>query len=818
MFLILLWAQSLKGKNMKSFIHILTAVILLTFGIKTQASSVDADAPKGTIKGVFVDQDDNSPVIYANVVLYSQPDSVMTSWTVTSDNGNFELEKVPNGSYQLIASFIGYEKIVIAPLVVESDAHDLGTIKMVKETQTIGDVEVVALQKSVDSKIDKKVIDVSKDINSSGGTAIDALRNVPGLTVDAEGIITMRGNSELSILVNGRPTSINTARLDRLPASAIEKIEIITNPSAKYNPEGKNGIINLRLKPQKASGLNGNALFTAGTGDKYNGLLDLNYNFGNVNLFASWNANYRQTESTRWLYRESYFIDIPHFLQQDVSTSIDRQSNKFTLGSNININEQNSLLLSFSANPSKSTDTDQTTSQYFDPTKILAYSVLTDNMEFGEEKAYDLVAGYRKTFLKEGEELTADYSFFSTNGNHNQPETFLYPDKTREIEMFTDFSDYNSNLQINWVLPFTPNSKIESGIQSIVRGSSNNFTFFEKLDGSWMEDLSQKDLFNYNEQMHSLYGIWSADFNKLSVTAGMRLEQTFISGEQSVTDNQIDQKYFNFYPSFSIMQEIGKDANIILSYSRRINRPNARMLNPFSNISNPEVIRSGNPDLKPEYVNSFELGYNKSWGKTTIGASVFYSFINDVINMTNILDSAGISHMYPINADWAQNYGAEFSFDQIISKWWKINGNASILRNNVQGLNIDEKNSNFSYNGRINSTWNPSKSFSIQLSGYLAKPAVGLYTSVDPQTSVDLALKKDFSPNFSMTLRASDIFNTLKSSYTSWGDDFITDNMRKSETRVVYLSLSYKFGGGEIFKGLKAKKEEEMKPTLEMLQ
>ena len=802
---------------MKQFTGFFLVLVFLCTAIVVKAAS-PTDEPKGTIKGILVDNDDTSPVIYANVVLYSKPDSIMTSWTITSDNGGFELLKIPNGEYLLIASFIGYEKLVINPMIIESanPLHDLGVLKLIKETQTIGAVDVVAMKKSVETKIDKKVIDTSKDINSTGGTAVDLLRNVPGLTVDAEGNITMRGNSELSILVDGRPTSITAARLDRLPASAIEKIEIISNPSAKYNPEGKSGIINLRLKPQKSAGFNGNALFTAGTGDKYSGTLDLNYNFGDVNIFTSWSPNYRQTETSRWLYRESYNVEIPHYLQQDANSTLDSRSNKFTLGTNMNLNPKNSLLFSFSANPTKKTDTDKTTSQYFDPNKVLAYSVVTENRENGSENLYDFVAGYRKLFDREGEELTADYSFYRGAGDKNQPQTFYYPDEKQEIEMVTDFTDYKSNFQLNWVLPLTETSKIESGVQSIVRGSSNNFSWFEMQNGNWVEDLAQKDEFIYNEQIHSIYGLWSGEFGKFSAEAGLRLEQTFIDGKQTVDDHQINQSYFNLYPSLSLMRETGDNASFVLSYSRRVNRPGARMLNPFENISNPEVIRSGNPDLKPEYVNSAELAYSKSWEKTNIGASVFYNYINDVINQVNELDSAGVSHMYPINADKAQSYGMELTFDQMIAKWWKINGSAAIFRNKVYGIS-DEENSNYSYNCRLNSAWTVAKNLSVQLTGYYSKPAVGLYASIDPQTSFDLALKKEFSDKLSVTLRATDIFNTLKSSYISWGDDFTTDNWRKSETRVVYFSLSYKFGGGEIFKKLKVKKEEESKPTLEML-
>ncbi len=804
---------------MKTLKLIILGIILVTQCQTIYSQQNFVAEPKGILKGVLVDADDASPLEFANVVLYAPNGSTMVTWSISKSDGAFELSKIALGEYNLAISFMGYEELKLQNIVFDKQGLtvDLGKVNLNKTTTAIDEVSVVGIQKTYQTKIDKKVINVSKDINSTGGTAIDLIKNVPGLAVDADGVVNLRGNSGVSILIDGRPTSIDATKLDQIPAGDIESLEIITNPSAKYNPEGKSGIINIKLKQSKTVGLSGNAIVTAGTGDKYNESVNLNYNLGKVNLFASYNGMKRMAEASRYLLRESYNSEEVHFLQQDAKTNIDITKNTFTLGSNFNFNSQNKLTLSYTYNPSKTIDADNTLSQYFDRSMNKTGSVFVINSENGKETANDYLVAYRKLFDKKGEELTVDYTLSSSSGSAIQPQTYQYATTTETSEINTNSDIFNSNLQLNWVLPFGNGSKLETGVHSIVRGNDSEYYFFNSSGGSKVEDLSQRNLFTYNEQIHAGYGLWSGNFGGTSVQAGLRIEKTFIDGKQGASNDKISQNYFNFYPSLSFSHPINENNQLQLSYSRTIKRPSARMINPFVDRSNLEVFRSGNPDLKPEYVNSIELGFNGNYDKTILGFTAFYKHIANPINSVTLLDDAGISHMAPQNMLSSLNYGLEFTFEQVLNKWWKINGNTSFFKNKITG-NVDGTSaSNYSYLGRINSSWTPSKSLSFQLIANYLGSVVGVYSRMEPQYSIDCAVKKDLLKNkLSLTLRASDVFNSLKNSYTSWGSNFTADNWRKTETRVLYFSISYSFGSNGNSKSSKSIIQNESKPSTEM--
>jgi len=798
---------------------IFLGMILSTLYQTTYSQQNFVVEPKCILKGVLVDADDSSPLEFANVVLYGLNNSTIVTWSISKNDGAFELSKIALGEYDLAITVLGYEEMKMKNVVFNKQGFtlDLGKINLNKATTALDEVAVVGIQKTYQTKIDKKVINVSKDINSTGGTAIDLIKNVPGLAVDADGVVNLRGNSGVSILIDGRPTSIDATKLDQIPAADIESLEIITNPSAKYNPEGKSGIINIKLKQSKTAGFSGNAMVTAGTGDKYNESVNMNYNLGKVNLFASYSGMKRMAEASRYLLRESYDSDAIHFLQQDAKTNIDITKNTFTLGSNFNFNSQNKLTLSYTYNPSKTIDADNTLSQYFDRSMNKTGSVFVVNSENGKETANDYLVAYRKLFDKKGEELTVDYTLSSSSGNAIQPLTYQYSTKTETSEINTNSDIYNSNLQVNWVLPFDNGSKLETGVHSIVRGNDSEYYFFNSSGGTKIEDLSQRNLFTYNEQIHAGYGLWSGKFGGTSVQAGLRIEKTYVDGKQGSGSDKISQNYFNFYPSLSFSYPVNENNQLQLSYSRTIKRPSARMINPFVDRSNLEVFRSGNPNLKPEYVNSFELGFNGNWDKTNLGFTAFYKHITNPINTVTLLDEVGISHMSPQNMSSSLNYGLEFTFEQAINNWWKINGNSSFFKNEITG-NVDGTSaSNYSYQGRINSVWNPSKSLSFQLIANYAGPIVGVYSRMEPQYSMDLAVKKDLLKNkLSLTLRASDVFNSLKNSYTSWGSNFTADNWRKTETRVLYFSIAYSFGSKDNSKSSKSIIQNESKPSTEM--
>ena len=809
--------QNLNKVNAMKTLKILILVIALAaINIVVLSQPLRTDS-RGTINGLLIDKEDGLPVGFSNIVLYAAMDSALVTWTITDEKGAFQLIKVPDGNYNLVVNYIGYEKLKINNISISNNnpVVELGKIELSKDAVALAEVNVVGVKNTYEVKSDKKVINVSNDISSTGGTATDILRNVPGLAVNADGMISLRGSDNISILVDGRPTSIDVSRLDQLSSSDIESIELITTPSVKYNPEGKSGIINLKLKHKKESGLSSNFMVSAGTGSKYNGSASINYNTGKFGFFAGYDGINKEVNSSRYLLRETYSDSSP-FLQQDAKTSLNIVSNKFTAGTNIYLNTKNSLTFSISANPSRKTDSDKTFSQYFDKQMTLTDKVLALNSEINKESSHDYIASYKKAFEQKGEELTIDYIFTNAKGYQSQPLTYYYSDSTVNNEIITNSKGFNSNLQLNWVLPVSTVTKIENGMQSIIRGTENTFQQNNFFDGSWIEDLSKKNNFNYYEKIYSVYSLLTTKYEKMSLSAGLRLEQTFINGKQEVIDEDIKQNYFNLYPSFSLLDQITDKSKLQLSYSRRINRPTARMINPFADQSTPDVVRSGNPLLKPEYVNSFETGYTGILGETVIGFTAYYKHISDVINSVTILDSVGVSYIYPENMSSAENYGVEATFELAFAKWCRINGNASFYRNIIKGGDEDKTNSNYSYIFRLNANFTPVKKLSMQLIGSYTGPNIGLYAEMKPQYSVDVAIKRDFlKDKLSLTLRATDIFNTLKNDYTYFGDNFKAYNWRKQETRVLYLSLSYTFGSAKSTKSSKTQNKETA-PVLEI--
>ncbi len=262
---------------------------------------------------------------------------------------------------------------------------------------------------------------------------------------------------------------------------------------------------------------------------------------------------------------------------------------------------------------------------------------------------------------------------------------FNYPDYSTSTEIFNHYSSiHNSDFQLNWVLPVSNNSKLESGIQGIIRGTNNDYYQNILESDSWVEDTNSSNNFAYNEQIYSAYSMYSGKKEAFSYIAGLRLEQSFIDGHQTVNSEKISQQYFNFYPSVNLMYSPDQKNEFQLSYNRRINRPTARMINPFIDMSNPDVYRSGNPNLRPEYVNSFEAGYNRIWNKANVGFTLFYKDITDLINPVNYLDSNGISHIAPQNIAKSRNLGFEFTYDQLLLSWWKLTGNGSFYRNAIE--------------------------------------------------------------------------------------------------------------------------------------
>lgn len=771
----------------------------------------------GVIKGEIEDSITGDPVEYANVILYRAKDSSMYTGTITNEKGQFSLTKIPFGKYYMMISFIGYDNHMIKNVFLKPPDTEvnLGVIKLAPSTNNLNTVNITGEKKLMEFKLDKKVINVDKIITSTGGTAIDVLQNVPSVTVDYDGAVSLRGNSNITILIDGRPSSVTGTKLEQIPASSIESIELITNPSAKYNPEGMSGIINIKLKKKKAFGLNGLVSANVGTGDKYNGSINLNYNFNKVNLFGSFDTRYNRRMGWGEMYQSTTINDTTFLLVDNAEDHRKGNSNNFKLGADFFLNPKNTITLSCLYRKDNGKDLDITKSYNYDFNQILRDQYFSEAIEKENSKDIDYTLNYKKTFDTKGKEFTTDiiintseYSEGSDLSNYYYLENYFPFENVIPISQRqnTNGKNYNTTLKTNYIYPFGKEAKLETGFEGIIRNTDDDFTLdnYNHTASLWISDTNQSNHFVYNEQIYAVYGIFSKEYKKWSFQIGTRLEQAFTKAEQKTVLETNVKQYFSVFPTIHTTYKLKENQDLQLSYSRRINRPRMHDLNPFVDYSNPNVIRYGNPNLKPEYINSYEIGHSIFWKKTSINSSLFYRQINDVIKRYGFVDSNRITHMTSENLSSGKSYGIEIVAEQTIVKWWRVNANFSYFRTIIEGdkENTSLTNDNYSWTSKLNSNMMLPKGIMFQLSGFYRGPMVTAQGEMAAMYSADIALKKDFlKDKLSVSFRLSDVFKTQQFKMTASGDNFSLEHTRKRDSRVAYIGISYK-----INQGLKNKK------------
>jgi outer membrane receptor protein involved in Fe transport len=767
----------------------------------------------GVIKGEIEDSLSGDPVEYASIALFKIKDSSLITGTITNEKGQFQLTKVPMGKYYMVVSFIGYDNhkirnIFIKPPEVEID---MGIIKLSPSTNNLSAVNITGEKKLMEFKLDKKVVNVDKILTSTGGTAIDVLQNVPSVTVDYDGSVSLRGNSNITILIDGRPSSVTGTKLEQIPASSIESIELITNPSAKYNPEGMSGIINIRLKKKKAFGLNGLVSANVGTGDKYNGSINLNYNFNRVNLFGSYDTRYNRREGWGDMYQSSTINDTTFLLSQNSESQRKGNSNNFKLGADFFLNPKNTITLTWLYNKGKGKDFENTISNNYDFNQLLRDYYTANSSENENDNNIDYTLNYKKTFDKKGKELTADIIVNTgSNAEKNDFSNYYYIENyipfesayTELQKQNTDGNFYNATLQTNYIHPFGKETKLETGFQGVFRNNDDDYTLdrFDNGLSQWYSDTTQSNHFVYTEQIYAVYGIFSKEYKKWSFQVGTRLEQAFTKAEQKTVLETNNKQYFSVFPTFHTTYKLTDNQDFQLSYSRRINRPDMHSLNPFVDYSNPNIIRYGNPNLKPEYINSYEIGHSIFWKKTSISSSLFYRQINDVIKRYGFVDSNRITHMTSANLSSGKSYGIELVAEHSIFKWWRMNANFSYFRTIIEGdkENTSLTNDNYSWTSKLNSNMMLPKGIMFQISGFYRGPMVTPQGEMAAMYSADIALKKDFLKDnkLSVSFRLSDVFNTQQFKMTASDVNFSAEHTRKRESRVAYIGISYKINQG----------------------
>lgn len=764
--------------------------------------------PEGMITGQVMDKQLNEAMEYASVVLYSKRDSSIVTGTVTDISGKFKMEKVPYGKFYMLANFIGYNKITISDIMVTPKAKtvDMGVIYLEPASTSIDGVEIEADKQHVEYKIDKKVVNVSQDLMASGSSALAVLENVPSVNVDIEGNVSLRGSSSFNVLIDGRPSVLQGSdALQQIPASSIDRIEIITNPSAKYDPDGTAGIINVIMKKQKNPGINGIVNVSVGTKNKYRADALVNYRTKNFNIFGGLDGNYNEFGMTGKSNYETYFEDSTSLRDSELKGKMLRKGYGIKAGIDYYLSDQSTLTFSGRYGGYGFTrDASSSRHIYSDPVGFDEYSQSNTLMDRGGD-FYDLNMNYILKFDDKGHQLEALAFYSKRTGDDTEEqddyitdqEWNIYPYSVPEsIRTTEDEVSDNIRLKLDYTKPVGKEGKIEAGYQSRMEFENEKFLFqdYDYPTGEWVANDLYTSEADFKDNIHGVYGIFSNTWKTFGYQLGLRGEYTdrVINNETSPEVYTLNR--FDFFPSAHVSKQFKNDHQLIASYSRKIERPEGRQLDPFPMYMDPYNIRVGNPELEPEYVDSWELNYQKKINSSFVSLEAYYRVnTNKITEVKSVQEDGIVVHTYQnLNKDFS--LGSELMGNIEFSKMLNVNASINVFDYKLEGTVEDEDVNKHStnWNGKLNITMKFKYDMRAQISGIYQGKSVTAQGTQEGFPMLNLALRKDFfKKKLSATLSVRDLLMTAKRESTSSGSDFYSYDKFKRESPVLTLDISY---------------------------
>lgn len=818
----------------KTFLTISFLFLLITGfsqgkgGQNPASRGVQAD---GVIIGKIMDDSTNKPIDYASIKLFSIKDSTLKMGIFTNADGKFNLEQVPYGNYYLKITYTGYETKQISDVAVSASIKiaNIGTVQLKPVNfKEIGEVKVVGKLDVLKAGIDKKIYNVGQDLSVKGGSANDVLNNIPSVQVDQDGGVTLRGDGGVTILIDGRPSSLSGGNgkslLDALPAGSIDRIEIVTNPSAKYDPDGTSGIINIVLKKNKLKGFNGliNGSVGSGnikTGNTMDGSVSLSYRNSKFNVFGSYTERYTEGYRDNYSYSQkiSATNDTNKLIQNRAGTDLNT-SHTFRLGAEYYFKPRN--VLSFSTTGSlgeRNRSGDQWNSSFSgEQTQTALWKRYSSdpsqqkNADFNLNYKYDLKNDRGNLIVDVNQSLGEDnIQGYYTQGYYNFDYTPLAAQESRQQLNNKEKNNVTSaQLDFTYLLP-KQNARIETGAKMIARRQNVN-TYSEAYDtllGAFVESNMANFEYAYDENIFSAYGIFGQQLKKFKYQAGVRLEKAYQIPNLISDTIRIVNDYFNFFPSAHIRYAITDKSEVSLSYSRRITRANSGDLNPFTSYADPFNLRAGNPYLQPEFINSFDLGYSIEKQKFSFTGSVFYRQTSDMITRYRTIDENNVSTMTMVNLSGSNAYGAEIVFVFKPYKWWRntFSSNANYTEylsdGSVQVFNNGGFNWNFKWSSSVE-FWK--RTATLQLNVNYNGPRVSVLGIVQRRGPIDISFEKTFKDGkWSLGARCTDILDRQGFYLVIDQPSIQQDTEFKWLTRRFYITFSYKFGKLEMSKGSK---------------
>ena len=771
------------------------------------------------LSGKVIDDSMNYPLEYASVSAKSIEDGSVVNGGVTNREGLFSI-KLEKGTYNLEIEYISFEVKKINNFTIDKDTN-LGTIRLGAKAGELDEVTVVAETTQVEVRLDKKIYNVGKDLTTSGGTVGDALGNVPSVTVDIDGAISLRGNENVRILINGKPSSIagfgDQDIFQQLPADAIESVEVITSPSARYDAEGTAGIINIILKREKTLGFNGSLRGTLGDPKNSGGFLDLNLRTDNFNIFTSLGLTDRTRPGNA--FSDTRYTGNSSFDRIIEDREFDRTGQNFNVNAGVEyfIDDMSSITASFFTRLGDDKDISTNINRRFDG-GIENSTTIRIEEELEEDERYQFALNYEKRFDKENRDhkLTADLQY----SNSDEAKTaIINENQTIPVDSLVAFQDNLETefeesflIQADYVLPIG-DSQFEAGFRGEYEDQEQRFLVERQnlATGELIPDELVSSDFRFQQNVTAVYTQYGDKMGKFSYLLGLRYENTQLKGnttplfpENFDRNFDFDKNFDGLFPTVNLVYELGEEENISLGYNRRINRPRSWFLNPFPSQSSRINVFQGNPDLNPSFANAFDLGYLKRWENLTLTSSVYYQRETDAFERVErdtgrVTEEDGIPIIenIPINLSTEQRVGAELGVLYNPFKWLRTNVSFNYFRFETDGAfeGIEYGATNESYFGRFSSNIILPWKIQWQTNAFYRGPRENAQTETDPITSLDLGFSKDFlkDENLTVSFNIRDVFNSRKRDQFTITENFTSDNSSQWRVRQFTATVVYRF-------------------------
>jgi len=775
------------------------------------------ELPEIFIKGKLVQEGVGTPVEFATVSIFKERDSTLVTGGLTDIKGAFDIPVKP-GNYFLKAQFMGFETKTISGINLEGKTrvYNLGEVSVRENERLLEEVVVQAERTEMELTLDKKVYNIGKDLSNLGGSASDLLSNLPSVEVDVDGNVSLRGSENVQILVDGKPSGLiglsGTGGLQQLQGNLIEKVEIVTNPSARYDAEGGAGIINIILKKDRAKGFNGSFQVQGGLPANNGASVNVNYRTGWINWFVNYGVTARRSPGQGFTNNFFNTPDSTYYINQDNDRERKSISQNIRFGSDIYFSEKSVLTLSASYRNSEGDNTTRTGYTFLDADRIQFSDRYRVDNEDEDDLNWQYELNYNRDFKRKGQKLT----FTLQQQDSEETEVSQFDDLTN----FTDGSIFeldqrarNDNgegrqlMQLDYIHPFAQASKLELGLRYNGRDIFNNYIVESDSTNSGVYDTLTEltNNFRFEERIYAAYGILSSKYEKFSWQLGLRAEQTILdtqliptNAEESGSDEYVPnrQNYFSFFPSANLTYQYSKISSLQLSYSRRITRPRFRSLNPFITYSNPLSLYLGNPELQPQFTDSYELGFLQNRKSSSIYVGVYYRYTTDVVQriQREREGEEGVTERLPVNLGVRDDIGLEANINHDFNKKFRVTSNINFFNSQVDGGSEEFSAEATTVSTRVGAFYRDRKLFNAQLSWFYRAPQnrpQGVSKSIQ---SLDIGISKDIlKNNGTVSMNVRDVFNTRKWRSETITETFTTDSefqWRRGPTAVV--SFTYR--------------------------